>query len=358
MIWGPIALTAATSALIGASLAPAINELCKRRDAAPLPTRIDDGHITTFAESFRKRLAPFTAEIQRCAERRTNGVIVFPDCTRGLLIGVGELPSQIAEDVSALVLCGDSNAIPRETELRCDVLAYSDLRSEAAATLRALLIAGDGWLGERCVVCRWLHCDGTLSVASGSTLYGRASAAREIRLSPLCRFARLHAPAIRFGDAETRPVPGRVFPMRSIVDVKLGRLLATGDFHLASGDVLQGHVVASGNVMIDRGSRILGSVKSHGRSEIGPDTEIHGSMVSSASLHLAGSSFLRGPVLAESELYIGPNTIIGSPESPTTVSAPRVRIAPGCIIHGSVWARYEGRVEATAASNQFERAIA
>jgi cytoskeletal protein CcmA (bactofilin family) len=163
---------------------------------------------------------------------------------------------------------------------------------------------------------------------------------------------------IRFGDAETRALPARVFKKRSIVDVKLGRLLATGDFHLASGDVLQGHVVASGNVLIDGGSRILGSVKSHGRTEIAPDTEIHGSMVSSASLHIAGGSFLRGPVLAEGELYIGPDTVIGSPDSPTTISAPRVRIAPGSIIHGSVWARYDGRVETSAVPTTRERAIA
>jgi cytoskeletal protein CcmA (bactofilin family) len=358
MIWGPIALTAATSALIGASLAPAIHELRKRRDAAPLPTRIDDGHITTFAESFRKRFEPFAVEIRRCAEQRTNGVIVFPDCTRAMLVGTGNLPRQIEPDISALALCGECNAIAQAAELLVDVFAHGDLRVEAGATLRAALIAGDSWLGEQCVVCRWLHCEGILSVAPGNVLYGRISATREIQLSPLCRFERLHAPIIRFGNAETRALPARVFKKRSIVDVKLGRLLATGDFHLASGDVLQGHVVASGNVLIDSGSRILGSVKSHGRTEIAADTEIHGSTVSAASLHIAGGSFLRGPVLAEGELYIGPDTVIGSPDSPTTISAPRVRIAPGAIIHGSVWARYEGRVEATAAFNKYERAIA
>lgn len=347
MIWGPIALTAATTAMIGASLAPALGELRKRRDAAPLPTRSDDGNITSFSAGFRKRLLPFESLIQRCAQQQRDLEVTFADGTRALLIGSGNFPQIMRTDTSAIVLCGSTISIPRSIELLCDVLARRELTTGAGITLRALLVEGDVWLGENNVICRWLHSEGSLHTSAGSSFYGRLSAAREIHLAPCCRFERVHAPVIRVGDPEERPLPAPVFQRRSIVDVKLGRLLAHGDFHLASGDVLQGHVVASGNVLIDSGSRILGSVKSHGRTEIGRDTEIHGSMVSSASLHIAGGSFLRGPVLAEGDLIIGPGTVIGTPESPTTVSAPRVRLAPGSVIHGSMWARYRGCVEAS-----------
>lgn len=345
MIWGPIALTAATSAMIGASLAPAITELRKRRDASPLPTRADDGHVTNFAAGFRKRLASLAAEIERCTAEHRDGTVEFADHTHALLTAGEAVPKNVSEKVSAIVLCNPSAILSSSTELLCDLLASGDFTAGAGIILRALLAEGDIWLGERSTICRWLHGEGTVTIGRGSSLYGRLSSAREIRLSKGCRFERVYAPVVRLGDAESRALPASVFLKRSIVDVKLGRLLATGDFHLASGDVLQGHVVASGNVLIDGGSRILGSVKSHGRTEIGPDTEIHGSMVSSASLHIAGQSFLRGPVLAEGELIVGPGTIIGTPQSPTTISAPRIRIAPGSIVHGTIWARYDGLVE-------------
>jgi cytoskeletal protein CcmA (bactofilin family) len=345
MIWAPIALTAATSAMIGLSLAPALTELRKRRDASPLPTRTDDGHITNFSAGFRKRVATLTSEIDRCAAQHIDATVEFPDHTRALLIGSDAVPRHVDGNVSAIIFCNPSGDIPSSTELLCDVFANGEFTAGARSTMRALLAEGDIWLAEGATVCRWMHGEGTITIGAGSSLYGRLSSSREIRLAQGCRFERAYSPVIRFGDPDVRPLPGAVFQKRSIVDVKLGRLLATGDFHLASGDVLQGHVVASGNVLIDGGSRILGSVKSHGRTEIGLDTEIHGSMVSSASLHIAGDSFLRGPVLAEGELVVGPGTVIGRPDSPTTISAPKIRIAPGCIIHGTIWARYDGLVE-------------
>jgi cytoskeletal protein CcmA (bactofilin family) len=350
MVWGPLALTAATSGLIGASLAPALIELRKRRDAGPLPTRTDDGHITSFAAGFRRRLEPLSGDIHQCRETGENSIAKFPDGTSALLIGAESLPPNVSPDLSVVALCCGTSSIPRSTELLCDVFASGDVTIESGTTLRALLAAGDIWLGDNCVVCRWLHSDGAIKVAAGSALYGRVSANRRIQVAPSCRFERIHAPVVIFGDAEAPPLPAPVFQKRSIVDVKLGRLLAHGDFHLASGDVLQGHVVASGDVLIEGSSRILGSVKSHGKTEIHNDTQIHGSVVSSASLHISGGSFLRGPLLAEGELFIGPGTVIGTPESPTTISAPRIRIAAGAIVHGSVWARYEGYVEAEGAA--------
>lgn len=345
MIWGPIALTAATSAMIGASLAPAISELRKRQDASPLPTRTDDGHVTNFAAGFRKRLAPLAAQIEQCVTEQLDATAEFADHTQALLIGSDAIPTRVSEKISAVVLCGASAILPSSTELLCDLFACGDFTAGAGVILRAVLAEGDIWIGDRSTICRWLHGERIVTIGRGSSLYGRLSSAREIHLGEQCRFERVCAPLIRLGDAETRALPQSVFHKRSIVDVKLGRLLATGDFHLASGDVLQGHVVASGNVLIDGGSRILGSVKSHGRTEIGLDTEIHGSMVSSASLNIAGRSFLRGPVLAEGELIVGPETVIGTPESPTTISAPRIRVAPGSIIHGTIWARYDGLIE-------------
>lgn len=339
MLWGPIALTAATSAMIGVSLAPAIGELRRRQDAAPLPTRADDGHITNFAAAFRKRIAPLMPELERCDMTHE---VPFGDGTRALLLPIPDIPVALPPEITAVLLSGKTARVYAGAELLCDLYACGELILGTGCTLRALLADGDARLSYGCVIARWAHSEGALEVAAGCTLFGRLSATREIQLAQGCRFERMHAPVIRVGDEAAALPKTRVIDKRSIVDVKLGRLLAHGDFHLASGDVLQGHVVASGDVLIDGGSRIMGSVKSHGRTEIGAGTEIHGALVSASSLRLAGETFLRGPILAEGELVIGPGTIIGAPDAPTTISAPRIRIAPGSVIHGSVWARYEG----------------
>jgi hypothetical protein len=50
-------------------------------------------------------------------------------------------------------------------------------------------------------------------------------------------------------------------------------------------------------------------------------------------------------VLADKEIVIAGGVQIGSPDSPATVSAPRIRISPGSRVYGTLWARLEGRVE-------------
>ena len=71
---------------------------------------------------------------------------------------------------------------------------------------------------------------------------------------------------------------------------------------------------------------------------------VEGSIVSGRNIHLAEGCRIKGPVLAEKAVFIERGCLLGSPESPTTVSARRAEIAPGTVAHGTVWAHEEGRV--------------
>jgi hypothetical protein len=351
-ILAPLTLAAATGAMAATPLVPAWLEFKHRRDAAPLPTRADNGHIENFADAFAARFQPLSARIADCAIRRDTRVVSLNDGFRALLVGdviqFGEIRAMLERNqISAIALCAAGVELDDEHELHADAYCAGDLETGSECRFRALYCRGNARLGPRNRVLRWIHAEGELGVGERGELYGRASSRTGITLSQACRFERVHAPVVRIGIEEV-PLdlqqPSE-YPGRSIMDLRLGRVLASGDFRLDCGDVLQGHVIAAGSVWVHAGSRILGSVKSHHDGHIEKGSDIHGALISSSNLHIEGGSHIHGPVVAETELTIGAHTQIGNPDAPTSVSAPRIRIAPGCVVYGTLWARGEGVVK-------------
>jgi cytoskeletal protein CcmA (bactofilin family) len=78
---------------------------------------------------------------------------------------------------------------------------------------------------------------------------------------------------------------------------------------------------------------------------IGDQACIHGSVVSEAAVRLSPHSFVAGPILAEGDVRLMEESCVGAPGVLTTISCRRVHIAPGCQLHGTVWAREGGIVE-------------
>src|SRR5205807_3121547 len=92
------------------------------------------------------------------------------------------------------------------------------------------------------------------------------------------------------------------------------------------------------------GTQIVGSLKSHKEISIGGGACIDGSVVSAGSLCLGAGCRVAGPVIAERAVVVETGCQLGSPAAPTTVTAPQIRIAPGVLAFGTVWARQTGQV--------------
>jgi len=89
---------------------------------------------------------------------------------------------------------------------------------------------------------------------------------------------------------------------------------------------------------------VLGSVKANGEVQLGERTTVDGSLVSTNTIQICAGSFVKGPVISEREIRVGAGVQIGIPGTPTSISAPKIYLAPGSVLHGTVWARVEGRV--------------
>ena len=324
--------------MLALPLVPSLTELHRRRDAAPLPTRSDDGKIENFAQSMREYMAPLAAldDASACALR---------DGVQGRVLRMEDIPELPGTPVEVPVFAPHSLVFPVPVCFARELYVRGNLQIANDSLLRAVLVEGDAALGERTSVVRWIHVAGDLDAHCEAQLFGRASAAGSITLRRGCTFERLRASSIHAG---TNRAPiyeiSPVWKGKSLVDMRLGRVRSNGDFHLRDSDAFQGHIVAVGRVAIEDNVLVIGSVKARTDVEIGSGTHVEGAIVSRGRTTIAAQCYVKGPVLSEGEIVIGPGTQIGTPASPTTVSAPRIRLAAGAIVCGSVWAREAGEV--------------
>lgn len=367
-LWAIFALTGAATALLGVPVAPALFELRKRNDATPLPTSRHDGKITNLADALSSRLEALRPQLEYCVQHAVTTRVRI-DNTDVLLIGLRsfEVAGKLTPEVSA-VMGSDSVTILAGEVIEADVCANGVLRLLPQAALRAG-ISAEAILEQHSTVLRWLHARDSVHLYPGSAVYGRLSAGQFIHLQPGCVFEHMHAPKIHVVEQENpQERSGTVCgcslsePRCHICEIEFNhdqgpgdshdifasarkRIRHEGDFLLPGHQTLNANVVASGEVRFGFNSRFIGSTKSYKHTFVEEGACIHGSLVCGGTLYLGEHSSVTGPVMAEEDVIIASGARVGRPDALTTIAARNIKIASGCRLHGTVWARVRGTVE-------------
>ena len=342
-ILAPLALAISTGALLAIPLTPAIRELVSKRDAGPLVTRKDDGKIDNFAKSLRARCEVFQPWLERCSARSRNELL---DLAEGRLLVIGtEGPWDGAKQTDVLVLCARRTELPDSFRSLKDFYCKDSVRTGHGNVFRALLSDADIALGNGTQILRWVHAESHLAAARDCVLFGRASAGKSMTLSPEIRFERIHAPVIySAAEAAGMVLRSESAPFSKLAQAGMGRTRVHGLVHLVREEEHYGDLVATKRLELEESACVFGSVKANGDVYLHERAEVDGSVVSTKRIYVSPGCFIKGPIIAEHEIVINPGVQVGLAASPTTVSAPRIRIAPGSVLHGTVWARVEGRV--------------
>ena len=342
---GPLALTASTAALLAVPLTPALRELFAKQDAGPLATRKDDGRIDYFAKSLRARYEPLGPMLADYGSRDSSEVV---HSELGALFVVGEAGAwHGSKRVEVPVLCAKRTELPDEFQCVQDFYSQAAVHSGRKNLFRAVLSKSDINLCDGTQVLRWTHADGVLLVGPDCRLFGRASADRSIVLSPGAQFERMHAPVIyTSANASELELRNESAPFSKLAQAGIGRTRRSGRAHLGPEEQHFGDLVATKGLELEQRASVFGSVKANGEILLHQGSEVDGSLVSTKRVQIGPGCFVKGPLISEEEIVIGPGVQVGLPKLATTVSAPRIRIATGSVLHGTVWARVEGRVEA------------
>jgi cytoskeletal protein CcmA (bactofilin family) len=368
-LWAVFALTGATTALLGVPVAPALWELFKRGDATPLPTSHDDGKVTNLAEVLSSRLETLRPQLQLCAASNTIARS-HTDSMEVLLVGRShfEIAPEFTRALQA-VMCSGSASIPAGQVIDADVHADSILHLQPQAALRAGVSLVDVILDREGLVLRWLHAVRSIDLHAGSAVYGRLSAGQSVHLEPGCMFQRIHSPQIHTVQSDDlHRSPGAscdcvlTVPRCHICEIDSShqrenyelqdafvtsrrRIRHEGDFLVRSHQTLNADVIATGSVRFGPHSRFNGSTKSYKDMFVEEGACIHGSLVCGGTLCLGEHSSVTGPVMAEEDIVIASGARIGRPDALTTIAARNIKIATGCQLHGTVWARVRGLIE-------------
>ena len=121
-----------------------------------------------------------------------------------------------------------------------------------------------------------------------------------------------------------------------------GRGLANADLKIPPLRHWAGDLVCQGDLELGARCQVDGSLKAYGDLGLGPGVQISGSVVAQGDVLVGAGGQVRGSVVSETAVVLGPGCTIGSPECPATVCAPRIEVALGVVVHGTVWAGASG----------------
>lgn len=329
-------------------LIPALRELFAPTDTAPLDVvGRDAGDVAFFARRFRTYLVKQLELLPAGAGSDQTGRL--PDGTA--LARIERHPERLGQEAQDRVVVVEAPvALPGgETFLR-EVYARDVLRGGPGSVYRAVLGERDVTLGERSRVLRWIHAVGPLEVQNQSELSGRTSSDTAVELGAGITFERIGAPIIATAGraapapsgriVENRPAPWSLpAESRPVGD----HIRVSGELNVPSAVTLDRHLVVDGSFRLGQDGQVLGSVKAHGDATLDRRSRVDGSLVSRRGIIIREECLVAGPVVAEESVEIGDGTTIGSPDAPTTVTAPSIMLGRGVTIYGQVVATRVGR---------------
>jgi predicted acyltransferase (DUF342 family) len=322
-------------------LVPALSELFRPKDAAPLQAVGNDaGKLTYFATSFTER-----------AERDGLLGTTVPTSMRDgtTVIGVSRTVPllDVRKPTQSVVVLLDSVALPEGVEFAGEVLARLAMPPGRRNAFRAVLGLHDVGLGEGSAVQRWVHAQGRLEVADHCRLFGRATSEHTIVLGHNVAFERLQAPVIQVAGSEVADVPApnagaaEQFVPDQGEEITAGYWRVNGDLVVPSGTQLLASVVCRGNIIVEDGARVTGAVKAHGELIVRPNAVVNGSLAARKRIVIETGAHVIGPVISEESVRVDA-AVVGASDRASTVTAPIVELLPGATIYGAVMAGVRG----------------
>ena len=350
MIW--LLLFASTALVVLLPMLPAIVEWHRPRDLVPLHIDAEDALDPPFlARSFGARLAAALAAGQTQLGRSP---IADAPAFSDWPLNAGERRAESSRRVWHTA--GDAE-LPSDISFLAEVAAHGTLRTAAGGVYRALWAGRLLELAPRSNVLRWAH-GARVDVGPGCNLTGRVSADESITVTSDTSFTLLYAPSIRFVPAR----PGVIAASPSVVRLGLPKAVVwdaaaargTCDESLDVGAhrAWRGDLVCRADLSLGMGCNAHGSLKAHGNISVAAGSMIGGSVVAEGSIALRAECAVRGSVISESAIELGSGCVIGAPDRPATVAAPSITVAPGVIVHGTLWAGQSGRTEADATAHE------
>jgi len=266
-----------------------------------------------------------------------------------LILGIDKhLASEIppdAQHIRTLVIAAGHLDIPGELICDREIFAEGKINIGYSSMVKCVLSPRDIAVSSRARVTRWVRSDRRLDIAESAWVRGWANAGVEMTLARRARFEHLNAPLISFGRRpENRPpeadIIGRYEPPQS----RDGNSKGIRSLSVPNQHVSKGNLIATDSLRIGNACRIIGDLRAGRHLVLGAFSSVEGAIYSDGTITVQEGCRLSGPIVAQNSILVHSGCQIGTPEKPTTLTAPRLKIAEGSVAHGTVWATQLGEV--------------
>ena len=346
MIW--LLLFTLTGLAVLWPMLPAILEWARPTDVTPLQIdTLDTLDPPCLARSFALRLAAALAQGEKRLGRS--------EIAEGASNATWPLNASEQETATSRRVWhtrGDA-CLPPDVNFLAEVSAQGSLRTAAGRVYRALWAGGALELAPGSQVLRWAH-GAQVDVGSACRLTGRVSADKSITVHSDTAFTLLHAPTVRFLPAvtdeitETHQISWIGLPDAVKWDAAASRGTCDGVLDIDPHCAWRGDLVCRGALSLGPGCKVHGSLKTHADLRVGAGSSITGSVIAEGRITLGAGSRVRGSVVSETVIVLGKGCVIGAPGHPATVAAPRILVAPGVRVSGTLWAGENGNSDGMA----------
>lgn len=255
-----------------------------------------------------------------------------------------EIPQGI-QRLRAMVVAAGHLDIPGELICDREIFAEGKINIGHNTMVKSVLSPRDIAINTKARVTRWVRSDRRIDIAESAWVKGWTNAGVEISLARRARFEHLSAPIISFGrqtaskSIETEIV-GRYSPKQSDDgETRPIRSIAVPDNHVVKSDLL-----ATDRLVIGNECRVIGDLRAGKHLVIGAFCRIEGAVFSDGTITIQEGCRLSGPIVARGSIFLHTACQIGSTDQPSTLTAPCMKIAEGCVVHGTVLATNRGEV--------------
>lgn len=186
----------------------------------------------------------------------------------------------------------------------------------------------------------------TVYVKQYSKLPGVVMAHQTLYLESNCEFSWLDAPTICFVHVEPDIIylNHQLAPVRKTHKMTVQKFIRyKGDLCMKADETLHYDYVITGDLDVAEGCTMTGSCKVYGDVRIGIGAHIWGSVFSERNITMAQTSFVAGVLSATDTILLGHDSVVGAKEQLSTVTARKIFVQPGAVVHGSIRAIENGR---------------
>lgn len=301
---------------------------------------------------------------------------------------IGASPSDMPVTASGRWSIGRANGVLWDSDRRTGTVAQSLNIPTQRFWKGDLAVAGHLTMGEGCMGEGDIKVGGTVSMAAGCRVNGSLIAGGEIYLAagtevrgsvisettvvlgPGCMIgapgAHVTVRAPRVDISKGVVVHGTVWSGKRMMTVGVeaatgidelghpdlgpavvwnevsGRGVASESMKIEPLQGWQGDLVCQGDLELGHRCRAAGSLKAYGDLGLGAGCQVDGSIVAQGDVLVGAGAHVVGSVVSESAVVLGPGCTVGAPGKLATVCAPRIEIALGVVVHGTIWAGNSG----------------